>query len=356
MRGLTLDGIRQVSYRTDLRDPSIQADGDAIVAVDRAGLCGSDLHPYEGREAVRFGLVPGHEVVGEVIATGAAVSGFAPGDRVLVPFTTSCGRCRACRSGLSSRCTSGALFGFAPPGAETVPGLHGGQAELLRVPLADTTLVAVPAGVTDEQALLLSDTFPTGWYAAERAEIRPGDPVVVVGAGAVGLCAVAAAFALGAQAVLAIDPVEGRRHRAADLGATTAAPGDALAAGRAFAADGVGSVIEAAGTGAAQALAFSMVRPGGTLSVIAVQTADRLAFTPVDAYDVNLTVRLGRAPVRSLLDRILPRVAAGLDVPAGIIISHPRVALDEGPAWYRRFAAREPGLVKALFDVRTDRS
>jgi len=351
MRGLTLDGVRQVSYRTDLPEPSLHEPGDALVAVRRAGLCGSDLHPYEGREAVRFGVVPGHEVVGEVLAVGDAVRRFGPGDRVLVPFTISCGACRACGTGLSSRCATGALFGYAPPGSDA-PALHGGQAERLRVPLADGTLVAVPAGMADEQALLLSDNFPTGWYAAERADIAHGEPVVVVGAGAVGLCAVAAAFELGADTVLAVDPVEGRRRRAADLGAAVAAPEDAASAAAAIAgADSVGSVIEAAGTRAASALAFSLIRPGGTLSVIAVQTADRLAFAPVDAYDVNLTVRFGRAPVRSLLDRLLPRVAAGLRIPTGAVVSHPRVALEDGPALYRRFAAREPGLVKALFDV-----
>jgi threonine dehydrogenase-like Zn-dependent dehydrogenase len=245
---------------------------------------------------------------------------------------------------------AGALFGYAPPDDDAVPALHGGQAELLRVPLADGTLVAVPAGMTDEQALLLADNFPTGWYAAERAGVEPGGPVAVVGLGAVGLCAVAAAFALGAGAVLAVDPVDGRRERAAELGAVTALPDEALAAADAMA--GIGAVIDAAGPPAAQALAFSLVRPGGTLSIIAVQTADRLAFTPVDAYDANLTVRMGRAPVRSLLDRILPRIAAGLQVPAAAVVSHPRIALADGPALYRRFAVREPGLVKALFAVR----
>jgi threonine dehydrogenase-like Zn-dependent dehydrogenase len=353
VRGLVLDGIRRVSYRTDLPEPSIQAQTDAVVAVHSAGLCGSDLHPYEGREAVRFGVVPGHEVVGEVIATGSAVRAFGPGDRVLVPFTTSCGVCRACRAALSSRCLHGALFGYAPPGEADVPALHGGQAERLRVPLADGTLVAVPEGMTDEGALLLSDNFPTGWYAAERAEVGRGGVAAVVGLGAVGLCAVAAAFALGAQAVVAVDPVDGRRRRAADLGAVTASPDDAAAAveslTRGSSRPGVGSVIEAAGTQAAQALAFSLVRPGGTLSVIAVPTTDRLAFTPVDAYDANLTVRLGRAPVRSLLDRILPRIAGALEIPVAAVITHARVALAAGPDLYRRFAARENGLVKAVF-------
>jgi threonine dehydrogenase-like Zn-dependent dehydrogenase len=365
MRGLVLDGVRRVSYRTDLPEPSIQAPGDAVVAVRAAGLCGSDLHPYEGREAVRFGVVPGHEVVGEVIATGGAVRAFRPGDRVLVPFTTSCGVCHACRAALSSRCVRGGLFGYAPPGDVDVPALHGGQAERLRVPLADGTLVAVPEGMTDDRALLLSDNFPTGWYAAERAEIDHGDVVAVVGLGAVGLCAVVAAFALGARVVLAIDPVAGRRRRAAGLGAVTTSPDDAAAAlesltrgsggegerprAGGWGYQGVGSVIEAAGTRAAQALAFSLVRPGGTLSDIAVQTADRLAFTPVDAYDANLTLRLGRAPVRSLLDRILPRVAGGLDIPVEAVVTHAGIALADGPDFYRRFAAREHGLVKAVF-------
>jgi threonine dehydrogenase-like Zn-dependent dehydrogenase len=349
MRGLTLDGVGLVSYRTDLPDPSVREPGDVVVAVHRAGLCGSDLHPYAGREPVRFGVVPGHEVVGEVVATGGEVRAFPPGARVLVPFTTSCGGCRPCRAGLSSRCATGALFGYAPPDDEAVPALHGGQAELLRVPQADGTLVAVPAGMTDEQALLLADNFPTGWYAAERAGIRPDDVVAVVGLGAVGLCAVTAAFALGARAVLAVDPVDGRRARAAELGAETTPPDAAATAVQALDGGGVGAVIEAAGTHAAQALAFALVRPGGTLSIIAVQTADRLAFTPVDAYDVNLTVRLGRAPVRSLLDRLLPRIADGLEVPVAAVVTHPHVALEEGPALYRRFAAREAGLVKALF-------
>jgi alcohol dehydrogenase len=337
-------------YRADLPDPSIQAPSDCLVAMRCAGLCGSDLHPYEGREVVRFGVVPGHEVVGEVVAAGHDVHGFGVGDRVLAPFTTSCGTCWACRAALSSRCIRGALFGYADPGG--TPALHGGQAELIRVPLADGTLVAVPDSMSDEQALLLTDNFPTAWYATERAEVRPDGVAVVVGLGAVGLCAVACAYAQGARAVIAIDPVAGRRQRAETLGAVTATPDHAWDAVEAQAEHGAGSVVEAAGTPAAQALAFSLVRPGGTLSVIAVQTAERLAFTPIQAYDANITVRFGRAPVRSLLDRILPRVIGGLDLPVATVVTHPSVPLDEGPATYRRFAAREGGLVKALFRPR----
>jgi threonine dehydrogenase-like Zn-dependent dehydrogenase len=350
MRGLVLEGIAQVVYRADLPDPTIQSPGDVLVAVRCAGLCGSDLHPYEGREPARFGVVPGHEVVGEVVAAGHEVHGFGPGDRVLAPFTTSCGACWACRASLSSRCVRGALFGYAVPGDGPV--LHGGQAELIRVPLADGTLVAVPDGMSDEQALLLTDNFPTAWCATERADVRPDDVTVVVGLGAVGLCAVVCAFAQGASAVIAIDPVADRRRRAEALGAITATPDDARDVVEAQTTHGAGAVIEAAGTPPAQALAFTLVRPGGTLSVIAVQTAERFAFTPIQAYDANITVRFGRAPVRSLLDHILPRVARGLELPVATVVTHPSVPLEDGPDTYRRFAAREGGLVKALFRPR----
>lgn len=350
MRGLVLDGVRSVSYRTDLPWPMLAADDEVVVSVQCAGLCGSDLHPYEGREQVRFGVVAGHEAVGEVVAAGDGVRRFATGDRVLVPFTTSCGSCWACGHGLSSRCREGALFGYGPAHTPDAPALHGGQAELLKVPLADGTLVGVPDGMTDEVALLLADNFPTGWYAAERAEAGAADVVVVVGLGAVGLSAIIAAFTLGAPAVVAVDPVEERRRRAAALGASAVTPEAAPAALAKAAEQGrASSVIDAAGTAAAQALAFSLVRPGGTLSVIAVQTAEQLAFSPVAAYDANITMRFGRAPVRSLLEQIMPRLGNGLDIPVDIIVSHPRIPFEQGPDAYRRFAARERGLVKGLF-------
>lgn len=345
MRGLILTGVEQVAFRTDLPEPTVQRPTDAVVAVSRAGLCGSDLHPYLGREPVRFGIVPGHEVVGEVTAVGAAVRRFSPGDRVVVPFTTSCGTCEACLRGLSARCHHGQLFGYGPPDDPARDALQGGQAERLRVPLADGTLVPVPDGLRDVDALLLADNAPTGWYAAERAGVNAGDPVAVVGLGAVGLCALTAIRFLATRHLLAVDPVADRRARAAELGAEVADPDEAATRGARFAA-----VIEAAGTPAAQRLAFDLVRPGGTLSVIAVQTAERFAFQPAEAYDRNLTVRAGRAPVRSVLDRLLPLVVTGdVVLPTDLVVTHPEVPLADGGAAYRRFAAREPGMVKAAF-------
>ena len=344
MHGLVLDGVRAVTYRTDLDDPRVVEPSDVVVRVGRAGLCGSDLHPYEGREEVGFGVVPGHEVVGEVVAVGAQVGAVHRGDRVLVPFTTSCGRCAPCRRGLSSRCETGALFGYGDPAGRRPP-LHGGQAELLRVPLAAATLVPAPAGVSDVDALLLTDNFPTGWFAAERADFRAGETVAVVGLGSVGLCSVAAARALGAGRIVAVDTVADRRERAAELGAIALAPDEAAAEAGIAAA-----VVEAAGSPAAQGLGLSLLRPGGTLSVIAVQTDPAFGFSPVQAYDANVTVRVGRAPVRSLLQRLLPEIVAGtIGVPGDLVLTHPDVALADGPEAYRRFAAREPGLVKVAF-------
>lgn len=344
MRGLTLDGVGVITYRSDLPDPTVGRSTDAVVAVRLAGLCGSDLHPYEGRERVRFGVIPGHEVVGEVITVGADVSDFAAGDRVLVPFTSSCATCGPCRDGLSSRCASGELFGYGDPDLPSVSALHGGQAEAVRIPLAASTMVRVPDQITDGQAILLADNFPTGWYAAERAGIVPGRPAAVVGLGSVGLCAVVAAMSMGATPVVAIDPLPDRRALAKQLGAQPAQPG------KDEPANSFGSVIEAAGTSSAQQLAVGMLGPGGTLSIISVPTSDRFQLTPVEAYDRNLTVRFGRAPVRSVLDRLLDRVVSGeVAIPSDVVLTHPRVPLEQGPEMYRRFAAREPGVLKAAF-------
>lgn len=340
MRALVFEKPGHVVVRDDLPDPSVEAPTDVVVRVTAAGLCGSDLHPYLGREAAATGVVPGHEAVGEVVAVGDDVRRHRVGDRVLVPFTTSCGACVPCRQGRTSRCVHGQLFGWGAPDGTVM--LHGGQAQFVRVPLADGTAVEVPDGVDDATAVLLCDNLPTAWWATSRAGVRDGMTVAVVGLGGVGLCAVASAFALGAVEVLATDPIASRRDRAAALGATVVS-GDEVAVADA--------VVEAAGPSAAQAAAVRMVRPGGTVSVVAVQTADRPGFDPATAYDRDVTVRFGRAAVRSALDLVLPRIAAGALVPpTDAVVTHPGLPLDDGPATYRRFADRTDDLVKATFD------
>jgi alcohol dehydrogenase len=355
VRALVLAAVGEVALRHDLPDPSIEAPTDAIVAVRAAGLCGSDLHPYLGREPARPGVVPGHEAVGEVVAVGGDTTEVAIGDRVLVPFTTCCGTCPPCRRGLTARCLRGQLFGWGDPDRPDAPALQGGQAELLRVPLAGSTLLPVPDGLDDATAVLLTDNLPTAWEAVARAAPEPGAPLVVVGLGAVGLCAVVAAAHAGASPIVAVDPVADRRERGARLGAIVAAPEDAPEVVRTALAEGgpgatLLSAVDAAGTLSAQRLAFDLLGPGATLSVIAVPTDQRFAFTPPEAYDRNVAVRVGRASVRDTLVRLLPRVATGaVRVPTEVVVTHLDVPLDAGPELYRRFAAREGGLVKAVF-------
>jgi alcohol dehydrogenase len=355
VRGLVFLGPGAIELRDDLPEPHLQTPTDAVLRVTRAGLCGSDLHPYEGREPARAGVVPGHEAVGEVLTVGSEVQQLRPGDRVLAAFTTSCGRCGACDRGRTSRCEHGALFGWGDPDHRDVPALDGAQAELLRVPLADGTLVRVPEQLDDATAVLLTDNLPTGWTAARRAEVVDGDLVVVLGLGAVGLCAVLAARALGAGTVVAIDPVAGRREAAATLGADHV--GDPALAERLLVqvtergrAHGADAVIDATGAAPGLRLGFELLRAGGRLSVIGVQTATNLPITPSEAYDRDLTIRFGRAPARAALDEVLPAILDGrLHVPTEAVLTHPSAPLGDGPALYRAFAARTPGLVKAAF-------
>lgn len=343
MRGLVLVGPETIELHTDLAEPEIGAPGDVVVRVQLSGLCGSDLHPYLGREAFLAGVVAGHEAIGTVETVGTGVVRFHPGDRVIVPFTVSCGTCTACTGGLSSRCVHSRLFGWGHPDRPMSEALHGGQAERLLVPLADSTLVRIPPGLADGAALLLADNFPTAWQAVVKAAAKDGD-VVVVGLGPVGLLAVVAARHTGGGTVVGIDPVQERRRLAERLGAVAFDPYEVEAVDR------FPAVIEASGSPQGQRTAFSLVAPGGILSVIAVPTTGAFAFTPVEAYDRNLTVVTGRAPVRSVLDEILPLVASGAIVlPADDIITHPDLPLEEGPDLYRRFAAREGGIVKVTF-------
>ncbi len=361
MNGLVFTAPHEIDFRRDLPEPVVVADRDAIVSVRLAGLCGSDLHPYTGREPMRAGTIPGHELVGTIIDAGNGMHAFSAGDLVLAPFTSSCGRCHPCRHELSARCREGALLGFRPEVGEL--GLDGAQAERVRIPLADSTLVRVPPMVSEETALLLGDNFTTGWFAAEsalgvrypsRTEQAKEMTIAVVGCGAVGLAAVSAALQLGVARVFAIDPIEERRRVAATLGAVAAHPDESAAVlardPRTQETGGAMAVVEAVGSPAAQGLALTLVAAGGTLATVGVHTQSAFSFSPGDLYDQNLTYRAGRAPVRSILDRLLPEVVAGrVAVPVEAMISESAVPLAEGPDAYRRFARRAEGVRKIVF-------
>lgn len=345
MHGLVFERAGAISYRTDLPEPRIEEPGDAVVAVSHSGLCGSDLHPYAGREPARTGVIPGHEAVGEVVAIGPRVSTVTVGTRVVVPFTTSCGGCPPCHRGLTARCERGRLFGWGDPDDPGSPALQGAQAQFVRVPLADGTLVRIPDNLDPDVALLLTDNLPTAWEAVQRAAPVPDQPLIVVGLGSVGLCAIVAARSLGVSPVIGIDPVAERRALATRLGASVVAdPAETDQI------DLAPSVVEAAGTTPAQRTAADLVLPGGILSIISVQTATSFALSPIEAYDRNLTLRAGRASVRQTLEELLPRIVAGaVSVPAAQIITHRNASLSEGPALFERFAARADGLIKASF-------
>lgn len=333
---------------SNVADPSLREPGDVLVRTRRAAICGSDLHVYRGRErGLDAGTVMGHELAGEIVEVGRDVTGLRPGDTVVSAFSTSCGNCFYCRRGLTSRCERGQLFGWVEQGR----GLHGVQAELVRVPLADTTLMRVPAGVDPEEALLAGDVLATGWFGAESAGASPGATVAVVGCGPVGLMAVVAARLQGAERIFACDAVLERLALAEAFGAERLDVGNGDAAARIREATngrGADAVVEAVGTPEATRLAFDLCRPGATIAAVGVHTEERVAFSPGEAYDRNLTYRAGRAPARALMDRLLPLLAESR-LGLGRIVSH-RLALADGPRAYDLFDRRLEGCTKVVFE------
>jgi alcohol dehydrogenase len=345
VRAVCFEDVQRVATR-ELPDPLIEQAGDAIVQVEMSGLCGSDLHPYFGREVgIDPGTVMGHEFVGEVLAIGAGVSAVAVGDRVCAPFTTNCGHCYYCRIGLTSRCTRGELFGWRSGGV----GLHGAQATRVRVPLADATLMKLPRGISDELALLLGDNLSTGFFAADMVGIESDGVYVVVGCGTVGLLAIVAAGRLGASRLVAIDPNEARLELARSLGAETYADGSQAIEAIGAMTDGRGAdgVMELVGLPAAQKLAFHLIRPGGTMSVIGCHCTPTFAFAPADAYDKNLTYRTGRCPARAYMAKLADEL---VDCPLDLswCITH-RFSIDQAVGAYDVFANRKQGCIKAVF-------
>jgi len=269
MKALVYHGPTQKSWE-DVPDPVIQDPTDVVVRVDTTTICGTDLHILHGDvAAVTGGRILGHEAVGTVTQVGDAVTGFTAGDRVLVPAITRCGRCHYCQAGMPSHCQTvggiGWIFGHL---------IDGTQAEYVRVPYADTSLYAVPPAVTDEQAIFLADSLPTGYEVGVLAGgVRPGHTVAVVGTGAVGLSAILTTGLWGASRVIGIDSNKFRLEKALEFGAT-----DTVEAGPNTVTDvlaltdglGVDVSIEAVGYPETLRTAAALVRPGGTIANIGV--------------------------------------------------------------------------------------
>ncbi len=345
MKALTFAGKEDIRFDS-VADPSILKPGDAIVRVRLCAICGSDLHVYHEREkGIDPGTAMGHEFTGEVVETGSEVKSILKGDEVMSPFTTSCGQCFFCLQGLTCRCVYSQLFGWREKGE----GLHGGQAEYVRVPMADTTLVRIPEGVSSEEAILLGDVLSTGYYCALQAEVKPGGTYVVVGCGPVGLMAVLGARELGAGRVLALDIFKERLAKAMEFGAepldsSSLPPKEVIfeiTQGR-----GADGTLEAVGSSSAIRLAFDLVRPGGVVSSVGVCSDIHLAFSPVEAYNKNLTYKIGRCPSRFLMDRLVP-VVQKKKYDMASIFSH-RMQLSEGRNGYEVFAGRKDNCLKVL--------
>jgi 2-desacetyl-2-hydroxyethyl bacteriochlorophyllide A dehydrogenase len=337
VKAITFQGEKEVRVE-DVPKPEIKDPRDVLVKVTLGAICGSDLHAYHSRIPVNQGAVLGHEFVGVVEEAGPEVKRFKPGDRVVPAFYSSCGHCNLCRKGWYSQCDSERKFGFG----DYFGGLGGGQSEYCVVPNADSTMEPIPAGMTDEQAIFVGDILATGYFGAERAEIRPGDTVAVVGAGPVGLMAVMCANLFGPARVFAIDMVDTRLELAQGLGAIPINarenhPVEAIkSATREHGAD---ASIECVGLGATIETAIHSVRGGGTISMVGVPEFVEAEFPYMRVWMKDLTFRSGQCNVQPYMRLLLDLIEAGKLDPASVI-SH-RMKLDEGERAYEMFDARE---------------
>ncbi|MFE5484425.1 zinc-dependent alcohol dehydrogenase [Streptomyces sp. NPDC056527] len=391
MRALTWQGARDVRVES-VPDPRVEQPTDIIVKVTSSGICGSDLHLYTVMGPyLEAGDILGHEAMGFVEEVGPEVSAVRHGDRVVVPFNVSCGRCFMCDQGLQSQCETtqvtaygkgAALFGYTKLYGQ-VPG---GQAEYLRVPFGDTLPVKVPKGPPDERFVYLSDVLPTAWQAVEYADIPPGGSVTVLGLGPIGQMAARIALYRGAQLVLGVDLVEARLERARTHGIHVLdlnEHGKHLGAVIRQLTDGRGtdSVIDAVGmeahgtrlTAAAQRAtamlpgalarplmehagmdrldalhtAIDVVRRGGTVSVSGVYGGAIDPMPLLTMFDKQIQLRMGQANVRSWVDDILPLLADSDPLGVEGFATH-TMPLEQAPRAYAMFQAKENGMIKTL--------
>jgi len=337
VKALAYEGEANVNV-VDAPKPSIGGPTEALVRMTLTAVCGSDLHIYHGRIPGCEGCVLGHEFVGVVEEVGSEIRRFKAGDRVVSSFFSSCGHCYYCLRGWFNQCVSKATFGYG----KHFGNLGGGQAEYVVVPLADHTLEPIPHDLGDEQAIFVGDILATGFFAAERAEIKPGDTVAVIGAGPVGLMSIMSAQLFGPARVFAIDMVDSRLELAQGLGAVPINAGQTPAVDAVKAATGgfgVDRSIEAVGDLAAIASAIECVRGGGTISTVGVPNHASGDFPYLQMWSKALTFRSGWCNVQAYMRPLLDLIVAGRLKPDGII-SH-RMKLEEGKEAYRIFDARE---------------
>ncbi|PSQ37721.1 glutathione-dependent formaldehyde dehydrogenase [Halobacteriales archaeon SW_10_66_29] len=386
MKALTWHGKEDVRVE-DVPRPSLVNPSDAIIEVTATAICGSDLHLYHDRvPSMQKGDILGHEPMGEVVEVGSDVETLEIGDRVVVPFTISCGACWFCEEELYSLCDNSnpnaelarSMMGHSPAGlygySHMMGGYAGSQAEYLRVPYADVGPITIESDLPDEQVLLLSDVFPTGYMAAENADIEADDTVAVWGCGAVGQFAIQSAHMLGAERVIAIDRFDERLDMAREHGDAETINYEEtdvydrlmeMTGGRgpdrcidAVGTDAHGTGVVAASDRVKQRLkleddrpyvlreAIKCCRKGGTLSVPGayVGRVDNLPFGAV--MNKGLTIETGQTHVQRYLEPLLDRIEAG-DIDPSFVLTH-EAPLEDGPEMYRTFNDKTDGCVKTI--------
>jgi threonine dehydrogenase-like Zn-dependent dehydrogenase len=386
MKALTWNGKNDIRCES-VPDPKIEHDRDAIIKVTACAICGSDLHLFDGiMPSMEKGDVLGHETMGEVVEVGKGNSKLKVGDRVVVPFTISCGECFFCKNGFFSGCersnpnakAAEKMWGHSPAGlfgySHMLGGLAGGQAQYLRVPYADVGPIKVPEGLTDEQVLFLSDIFPTGYMAADFCSLKGGETVAIWGCGPVGQFAIKSAFLLGAERVIAIDTVPERLALAKASGAIRLDfmqediydRIQELTQGR-----GADACIDAVGTEPATGSGFDAVvdrikvatfmgtdrphvlrqaihccRNFGTVSIVGVYGGLLDNMPMGSAINRGLTFRMAQTPVQHYLPKLMERIEKG-EIDPSFVITH-RAALEEGPELYKTFRAKKDGCIKVV--------
>ena len=344
MRAAVLFGAGDVRV-VDVPDPRLIEPTDAVIAVNRAAICGSDLWPYKTMERSDSGRPMGHEAIGVVDSAGDDVHTVKVGDLVVMPFAYSDGTCVFCKEGLQTACIHGGFFGSEDVG--------GAQAEAVRIPQADGTLVVLQAGNEDAlipSLLTLADVMGTGHHAAVAARVAPGKMVAVVGDGAVGLCGVIAAQRLGAEQIIILGHHADRVVLAKEFGATDVVSerGDEAVERVHELTDGFGvhSVLECVGLEQSMETAINIARPGGAVGRVGVPQDETMpASRP--AFYKNLTVSGGPAPARAYIEELLPDILEGRIEPGRVFDRV--VSLDEVPDGYRAMNNREA--LKVMVDV-----
>ena len=382
MRAMTYRGPYKVRVE-EKPEPRIEHPNDAIVRVTRAAICGSDLHLYHGlMPDTRIGHTFGHEIVGVVEEVGPSVQNLQRGDRVMVPFNIYCGSCFFCARGLYSNChnvnpnatAAGGIYGYS----HTTGGYDGGQAEYVRVPFADVGPAVIPDWLDDEDALMLTDAFSTGYFGAQLGDISEGDTVVVFGAGPVGLSAARSAWFMGAGRVLVIDHLDYRLEKArtfafAETLAFSEHPDIVVAVKKATEYLGADVVIDAVGAEADGSLlnhiagaklklqggspvalnwAIDSARKGGTVSVLGAYGPIPTGVKLGDIVNKGLTLRSNQAPVKRQWPRLLEHIRAGHVRPSDLL-SH-RIPLEHIAEGYHVFSSKLDDCIKPAILIGTE--